>query len=153
MRTYEHHQTGVVGPIIGGPVIVGLLVFAMAFDGMLATNLFIGVVVIVVLAMFSRLRTHVDHKVVTVAFTFGWPRRTIPVEDIDDHSPVRNKWIYGYGVRLVPGGVMYNVAGLDAVAITYRHKGKTKTFRIGTDDPAGLDAAIADARAARPVTG
>ena len=32
-------------------------------------------------------------------------------------------------------------------------KGKTKSFRIGTDDPVGLDAAIAAAIASRPAAG
>ena len=48
---------------------------------------------------------------------------------------------------------MFNVWGLDAVDVTYRAKGKTKTLRIGTDDPTGLDAAIAAAVDSRPTTG
>ena len=52
---------------------------------------------------------------------------------------VRNKWWYGYGVRKVPNGWMYNVAGLDAVELEL---GEDRVFRIGTDDPAALMAAL-----------
>ena len=52
---------------------------------------------------------------------------------------VRNKWIYGWGIRRLPGGWMYNVWGLDAIELDLV---SGKRFRIGTDDPDGLLAAI-----------
>jgi len=44
---------------------------------------------------------------------------------------VRNHWYYGFGIRKVPNGWMYNVSGLDAVEL---HLTSGKVFRIGTDD-------------------
>ena len=40
---------------------------------------------------------------------------------------------------------MFIVWGFDAVNVTYRTTEKIKTFRIGTDDPNGLNSAIASA--------
>ena len=150
MRTYDHRQTSYLMAIFGGLLVAWVIGSAIAFEPALAI---VAVIVVVVISMFARLRTQVDRKAVQVAFTYGWPRRTIPVKDIEAHSPVRNKWYYGWGVRLVPGGVLFSVSGLDAVAVTYRKGTRRKTLRIGTDDVAGLDAAITAARDARPQTG
>ncbi len=55
--------------------------------------------------------------------------------------PVRNSWWYGWGVRKVPGGWMYNVWGYDAIELELA---SGKVFRIGTDDPDGLLAALTE---------
>lgn len=150
MRAYDHRQTSYLMAAFGFLLVAWVIGSAIAFEPALAI---VALVVIVVISMFARLRTQVDRKAVRVAFTYGWPRRTIPVADVETHTPVRNKWYYGWGVRLVPGGVLFSVSGLDAVAVTYRKGTRTKTLRIGTDDVAGLDAAIAAACDARPRTG
>lgn len=145
---YEHRQTA-LGTIVFTAAIATSVVFvAIAVEAALAV---IAVPALFIGGMFSALRTRVDHTTVHVAFRYGFPRRAIPVNAIIAHGPVRNRWIYGWGVRLVPGGWMYNVWGLDAVAVTYTTpKGRQTTFRIGTDDPTGLDAAITAARSTAP---
>jgi hypothetical protein len=55
--------------------------------------------------------------------------------DITDIRQVRNKWYYGWGIRKIPGGWMYNVWGLDAVELELQ---SGKKFRIGTDEPTEL---------------
>ena len=52
---------------------------------------------------------------------------------------VRNKWYYGFGIRLIPGGQMYNVAGLDAVELKLTNG---RVFRVGTDESDKLLTAI-----------
>jgi hypothetical protein len=52
---------------------------------------------------------------------------------------VRNKWWYGWGIRLTPHGWLFNVGGLDAVELELASGRK---FRIGTDEPQGLLNAI-----------
>ena len=115
----------------------------------------VGLIVAVVLAavygMFSTLRTSVERGEFRAQFTYGWPRRTIPVSAITSHEPARGRWWHGWGIRLIPGGMLYSVWGLDTIEIHYRdtRKGKDRMFRIGTDDPEGLDAALTAARANR----
>jgi hypothetical protein len=54
------------------------------------------------------------------------------------------------GIRLSPGGVLWNVSGLDAVELSLDGG---RRFRVGTDEPRALAAAIAQAKdAASPVT-
>ena len=59
--------------------------------------------------------------------------------DIVDARRVRNSWWHGWGIRKVQRGWMYNIAGYDAVELELR---SGKVFRIGTDEPGALLAAI-----------
>ena len=68
--------------------------------------------------------------------------REIRVSEILGVSAVRNPWTYGWGLRLIPGGWLWNVSGLDAVELQLRNG---TLFRIGTDEPDALHAAIANA--------
>ena len=91
------------------------------------------------LLLFSILTVRVDGEEVSVRFGVGLIRKRFPLSEIESHSAVRNPWYYGWGLRRTPIGWLYNVSGLEAVEITMKDGGKV---RIGTDDPAGLDAAI-----------
>ena len=42
------------------------------------------------------------------------------VHNIIGISQVRNKWYYGWGLRGIPGGWMFNVWGLDDVELDRR---------------------------------
>jgi len=48
---------------------------------------------------------------------------------------VRNKWWWGWGIRRIHDGWLYNVSGLNAVELVM---GNGKKFRIGTDQPRRL---------------
>jgi hypothetical protein len=76
---------------------------------------------------------------VRLAFGLGFPRKTIARADITSHEVVRNSWLLGFGIRWIKGGQMWNVWGLDAVDLALANG---KTFRIGTDEPEKLDAAL-----------
>jgi len=93
--------------------------------------------------VFSSLRVVVDATAVRLAFGAGWPRKALPLAEVTSATPVRNRWWWGFGIRSTPQGWMWNVHGLDAVAV---ERGPGRPFRIGTDDPAGLTAAIRGAR-------
>jgi len=69
-------------------------------------------------------------------------RKRVRLAEIVGCEPIRIRWWYGWGIHLTPFGWLYNVSGLDAVAITL-HAGRR--FALGTDDPHGLTAAIRDA--------
>ena len=93
----------------------------------------------VLLVWFSRLEVTVDDSRVQAAFGLGRPSRTIPLTEVVGAERVRNRWWYGFGVRRAPQGWMYNVWGLDAVDVI---RADGTRFRIGTDDPDALTAAI-----------
>jgi hypothetical protein len=107
---------------------VGAIVADVAFALLIVT----GVVV-------SRLTASVDERSVTATFGWGWPKRVIDVADIMSARAVRNSWWHGWGIRKVSRGWMYNLAGYDAVELELR---SGRVFRIGTDEPTALVAAI-----------
>lgn len=118
---------GTVGAFIGGDVVIGAL--ALAFFVLIAA----------VLAGFSRLDVTVTTGQVKAAFGLGWPRRVIDLTTVRAVRTVRNKWWYGWGIRKIPRGWMYNVWGLDAVELELDGG---KVFRIGTDEPDELLGAL-----------
>jgi hypothetical protein len=89
--------------------------------------------------LFGWLTVTVDHEAVRARFGVGLVRKTIPLAAIRDAVRVRNKWHYGWGLRMGPWGPMFNVSGLDAVEIVKRDGWR---FRIGTDEPEALLNAI-----------
>lgn len=93
----------------------------------------------VVMAIFSRLTVTVTNETIVSSFGFGWPRHTERPDDIVSAHVVRNHWLHGWGIRKISGGWMYNVAGYDAVELDLT---SGKKFRIGTDEPAALEATI-----------
>ncbi len=140
---YKHTQTGYLAVLVlVWMVLVGGLVIALAGDeepavlwAMAASFLVVGVVVF----WFNRLTVSVDGGRVKVFFGPGRPRRIIETWEIIGFKHVRNKWYFGWGMRKVPSGWMFNVWGLDAVELELANGRK---FRIGTDEPADLLAAL-----------
>ena len=78
-------------------------------------------------------------------FGWGWPRRQVRFDEIEATAAVRNSWWYGWGLRKVPRGWMFNNAGRDAVELTLR---SGSVFRIGTDQPDELLAVLERAHTA-----
>ena len=88
---------------------------------------------------FSRLQVAVGDGRVTTAFGSGRPHRVYELSDVVAVRRVRNRWWYGWGVRKIPSGWMYNVWGLDAVELELT---SGRRFRIGTDEPEELSAVL-----------
>jgi hypothetical protein len=94
------------------------------------------------LLLFPTLTAVVQGDRLCCFFGLGLIRREIPVSDILSVAVVRNPWSYGVGLRLIPGGWLWNVSGADAVELRLRDG---RRFRIGTDEPSVLREAIANA--------
>lgn len=97
------------------------------------------VVIALVVLWFNSLLVVVDADRVRVSFGPGRPHRAMAIRDITGFRRVRNKWYYGWGVRRLSEGWMYNVWGLDAVELDLADG---KKFRIGTNEPSDLLAAL-----------
>jgi hypothetical protein len=146
---YRHTQTGPLMLLISVLGLVGAVWIGVAqpLDTVANVLLEVTFVVLVIVGLVAaRLTVDVDDRAVSAWFGWGWPRRTIAVADIVAVQRARNSWWYGWGVRKVPGGWMFNTAGYGAVELRL---GSGKLFRIGTDEPDALLAAIDAARSAR----
>ena len=138
MTRYSRTQFGTLTVVSVGAAIV-LLVAISFSSGWHPISLIVLAILAVVLALFCTLTVTIDETSLVCFFGPGLIRRRIPLSDIVAARPVRNKWYYGWGVRLTPTGWMFNVSGLDAVELELI---SGKRFRIGTDEPGELAAAI-----------
>jgi hypothetical protein len=99
----------------------------------------VGVVAIFsVLSLFS-VTTVVSDDAVRVWFGIGLISRRIALNQITSARTVTTHWIYGWGIRWIPRGWLSNVSGLDGVELALV---TGRRFRIGTDEPERLAAAI-----------
>lgn len=149
-QRYEHRQVGRFAMGLLVTATVGALVGAALAGEDLGLRIVLLVVALLYLVLgltFGRLTVTVDRKRVTVAFGSGWPRRVVPLHAITRVERFRAKWWYGWGIRRIPGGWLWNVGGFEAVRL---HLDDGRTFSVGTDDPEHLEAAIAAAIAPRP---
>jgi len=107
-------------------------------DGLLISAT-IEVIFLICAIVFSKLTIKIDGEILKACFTMGRICKKVSLTDIAECEPIRIRWWYGWGIHLTPYGWLYNVSGLDAVAITLRNGRK---FALGTDDPHGLVAAV-----------
>ena len=147
MTRYQHTQMGTLILVLTLLTVAVLVVVGVGDALLPAVAWAIPAVILLATAfLFGSLTVTIADGSLRCHFGPGLIRRTIPLRDIAGFQPVRNKWYYGWGIRLTPHGWMYNIAGLDAVELTLadgRH------FRVGTDEPEALCRALREAIAGR----
>lgn len=143
MYDYEHTQPGTLLRVC-----LGALCLLMGTWGLLLTAagteagiflLIIPMITGVVLSLFHALTVRVSANTVELSFGVGVISKTFALSDLVSARAVKNSWIYGWGIKKIWGGWLFNVSGFDAVEVMHRNG---KKYRIGTDEPARLLAAI-----------
>ena len=149
MTSYKHTQIGYLMLVI---TLVVLVLFAwlqitaraeppsydsganFAITAIMALILFI-------LASFSTLTVSTHEQFLKIRFGWGVFRKKFPISEIATIRKVKNHWYYGWGIRLWfwPKMWIFNVSGFDAIELTMKNG---KIYRIGTDEPEKLEAAI-----------
>ena len=137
MTRYEHTQIGHV--IIWSLLAIILIVSGFAGLSHREIPLVVSIILLVCLVLFYKLRITIEDETLCASFGPGIIRKRVRLAEIVGCEPIRIRWWYGWGIHLTPFGWLYNVSGLDAVAITLRTGRK---FALGTDDPHGLLAAL-----------
>jgi hypothetical protein len=145
MQIYKHRQSGVLALAILSAGSVGvaavLLILNPANPWKTVPSVMVALLVLSML-VFSSLTVEVTSERVSLQLGLGVLRRTFLTKNIRAARIVRNRWFYGFGIRLTPHGWLYNVSGLDAVELEFA--GGIRC-RIGTDEPQQLLAAIQSA--------
>ncbi len=141
IKCYKHTQVGYL--------IIAAMAAVMVWIGVVLANAginwiaIVGLVIIAVaLVLFSSLTVVIWEEELEVRFGPGPIRKRFKLNEIESCKVVKNRWYYGWGIRLTPHGVLYNVSGFHAVEIKLR---TGKKFRIGTDVPQELEIAIQQA--------
>lgn len=143
MQVYKHKQAGTLillalgaaAALIAVTLILGATTNAVG--AMVAITVM--AIVLISMALFGSLTVSINEDQLMVSFGPGIIRKQFRAEDICGARIVRNPWYYGWGIRLTPHGWLWNVSGLDAVELDLKNNRK---FRIGTDEPRELLAAI-----------
>ncbi len=134
MKIYRHTQIGWLVLVLLG---IGILLtgyFGFLYLNWTALSVF-GVFVICII-LFASLSVIVNDKSIEIRFGVGLIKKKFNFEEIELCKVVRNRWWYGWGIRKISKGWLFNVSGLDAVELTMRNG---KAYRIGTDEPQKLD--------------
>jgi len=150
---YRHKQTGfvmIVLFVIAFFVFVDLLVLGIIFFfaalnayGIALLILFM-ILMVISGVLFSSMTIRVNSEYLSWNFAFGFWKKSKKLADITSYRIVKNPWLYGWGIRRLPKGWLYNVSGLDAVEVQLQ---SGTLFRLGTDEPEKLIAALEGARA------
>jgi hypothetical protein len=139
---YEHTQIGylIICVLFAATVCVAITgIVAPSDRGVLLIDATIELILLICAIMFCKLTIKIDEETLQVCFGIGLICKKVPLIEIVACDPIRIRWWYGWGIHLTPYGWLYNVSGLDAVAITLRNG---RRFALGTNDPDGLVEAI-----------
>lgn len=146
MAPYKEQQTGwlVIVPV---GVMFLLLTYLYSFQiggrPMTVGSYFIAVgILCLLLILMYRLQTEVSDTRIVVRFGLGLIRRSIPVDAIQSVEVVTNKWYYGWGIRMIPNGWLYNVSGMKGIELRLT---SGRVVRIGSAKPEELARAVAQA--------
>lgn len=133
---YQHTQTGY-------PMLAVSLALAALISLRAGSYVVFGLMCLILLvagSLFGTLTTAIDDAAVTCRFgPLGWIHERFAITDITTARAVRNSPVYGWGMRYIRHGRLWNVWGLDAVELQLRNGTR---FRIGTDEPQALLAAL-----------
>ncbi|NNG04117.1 MAG: hypothetical protein HKM95_08445 [Inquilinus sp.] len=135
---YRHTQPGwtILAFFLAGLLVVAAIALPKGGTPLVSSVLvFLGVLGV----LFHSMTVTVDDRSVRWHFGPGFWNKEMPIETIEGVGQARNKWYYGWGIRKVPHGWLYNVSGLSAVEIRAKDR---RLIRLGTDEPEALKRAI-----------
>ena len=131
---YEHVQVGWV--ILGSLLLpVPILTIVAVVVGSKVPLLVAATLLIVSAGLLGTLKVRVDAAAISLSFGVGIIRRRVALSDLRSFAEVENPWYFGWGIRLYPGGTLYNVSGLCAVELALRDGSR---IRVGTDESSKL---------------
>ena len=131
---YNHTQIGWLMLVSLGAAVLFTGYFGIVSSNWIALCVF-GVLVVCII-LFPSLTVTGDDNLIEVRFGPGLIRKKFLLEDIESCRPVKNQWWYGWGIRKIPRGWLFNVSGLDAVELLMKNG---RVYRIGTDEPQTLN--------------
>ncbi len=89
--------------------------------------------------IFSSMTVTIEDDILIIRFGLPIVRKKLVLSEIESCEIVQNPWYYGWGIRRIPRGWLFSVSGRSAVEVVMK---SGKRYRIGSDAPEGLVAAI-----------
>jgi hypothetical protein len=134
---YRHTQIGYLTLIV--LLVAALGIFALGPRSPLLVTLSVAVLLLISAALFSSLTVQISDGELRFHFGPGFWRKRFPLTEIAAAGVTRSLWWEGWGIRITPRGMLYNISGTAAVEIALR---SGQHFRIGTDEPEALAQAV-----------
>lgn len=137
---YEHTQFGKLMFLIFLSVSILSIIIYFIEDAKNSVLILL-FIVLIILASFLTLKVTIDSQKIRLKFGYGLFFKNFKVNQITSAKAVKNRWFYGWGIRywFRPRMWIFNVSGFDAVEIIMQNG---DIYRIGTNDPIGLEKAI-----------
>jgi hypothetical protein len=107
-------------------------------DRPMGTNGYIVVTMtfILIYFLFYGLTTKITSDTITVSFGVGLIRKKIQLKRVKTVDTIKSPWYYGWGIRIIPNGTLYNMSGTDGVELKFNDT--NRIIRIGTKDSLAL---------------
>lgn len=99
-------------------------------------------VFIVLWLFFFRLTVKFNGSILQVIYGIGLITIKLKIDDLVSTKVIRTPWYYGLGIRITPGGMLYNIQGTKAVEIKYISNNKSKSVMIGSPEPERLKSVL-----------
>jgi hypothetical protein len=93
------------------------------------------ILLLIFLSLFSNLTVTGYMNYLEIKFGIGLIRKKFNYKDIKNFSREKNPWYFGWGIRKIPGGWLFNVSGSQSLQVNMKNG---KMYRIGTDEPERL---------------
>jgi len=137
METKKFTQFGTFTVIIMSILLIvfAVLLFIHGFlpDQETYLNVFLVLTAVACLIIFYKMTITIDNESISFKLGIGIVGKSYKIADIESCEPVKNSFIYGWGIHKIPKGWLYNVSGFNAIEITF--KDTDKVVRIGTNKP------------------
>lgn len=96
----------------------------------------ISLLFITVTLIFYQLRVSVWADILMISFGIGLIWKSIRISSIESIKIVKSPLYFGWGIRMIPNGTMYNISGSKAIEITFNNS--PRIVRIGSKHPEKL---------------
>ena len=91
---------------------------SIVFGNIVLTSLYI---------LFYGLTTRLTNDILSVSFGIGIIKKKISIKRIAGVQETQNNILYGWGLRFIPNGIMYNISGSAAVELKFNDSELLKT--------------------------
>jgi hypothetical protein len=120
-------------------LVAALGIFALGPRSPLPVTLSVAVLLIISGVLLSSLTVEISDGELRFHFGPGFWQKRFALTEVAAADVTRSSWWEGWGIRITPRGMLYNVSGTDAVEVKLR---SGQRFRIGTDEPEALAQAL-----------
>ena len=140
MKDYREFRFGWLIFVFTIPIqiLIAVFYFSGIGDNPLSANDFfvVNLVILAIFILFYGLTTKISNTTIRIAFGIGLIRKRIRLSRIKSVEAVKTPWYYGWGIRFIPNGMLYNISGSEGVELKFADT--NRVIRIGTKDALNL---------------